>query len=99
MKFKLIDILSHHEDDVQFGTCELCFHTGSLDTETMVLEDENGKIYELELGYWSWGDYFHELEIMELSIMTIEEWISQHDFQDEWDLLDRLRDWAQDHDN
>ena len=54
---KLIDVRKEIEEDVQFGTCELCFHTSDLELEYFVLQDDTGDTRELEAGYWSWGDY------------------------------------------
>lgn len=53
---KILDIYDHTEDNVDFGTCELCFSTGSLTTEFIKVEYDS-KVYDLELGGWSWGDY------------------------------------------
>lgn len=63
MKYKLIDVQYQTDEDVEFGTCELCFYTGSLTVEYWVLEDENGRKFTYENGQWSWGDYFHGYRI------------------------------------
>ena len=57
MKYKLIDIYSNTEEDVEFGTCELCMYIGDLTTEHYVFEDEDGKRTTLEGGEWDWGSY------------------------------------------
>lgn len=56
MKLKLIDI-EHTTEEVQFGTCELCFSTGTVDNPVFVFQRENGERISV-IGYsWSWGDY------------------------------------------
>ena len=57
MKYKLIDIYSNTEEDVEFGTCELCMYIGDLTTEHYVFQDESGKTITLEGGEWDWGSY------------------------------------------
>lgn len=59
---KIVDLYSESEE-VQFGTCELCFSTGICTFESIVFEDENGKQEYYELGAWSWGDYYQPYEI------------------------------------
>lgn len=56
---KLIDIRIETEEDVQFGTCELCFSVGDLDVSYFVFQDDTGTQKEVEAGYWSWGDYIY----------------------------------------
>lgn len=57
MQYKLVDVKNVVENGVQFGTCELCMSVGTHNFEVYVVEDENGKQFEYESGYWSWGDY------------------------------------------
>lgn len=63
MNVRLIDIIRETEEDVEFGTCELCFSVGNLDTETLIFQDGKGKQLEYELGSWSWGDYIQNYYI------------------------------------
>ena len=55
MKYKLIDIYSNTEEDVEFGTCELCMYIGDLTTEHYVFQDESGKTITLEGVIWDLG--------------------------------------------
>lgn len=57
MKYKLVDVIRQVEEDVTFGTCDLCEHVGTHHYDVLVLEDENGLRMEVENGFWSWGDY------------------------------------------
>jgi hypothetical protein len=57
MKYKLVDVKSVVEEDVEFGTCELCCYFGNHYYDVLVFEDETGHRYEEENGGWNWGDY------------------------------------------
>ena len=63
MEYRLIDVERIHEDDVQFGTCELCEWMGSLDYDILKFEDENKKHYFINTGEWDWGDFIEDLYI------------------------------------
>ena len=63
MKYKLVDVEHVHEDDVQFGTCELCEWMGSLDYDILKFEDEDKKEYLISTGEWDWGDFIEYIEI------------------------------------
>lgn len=54
---RLVDFISEVEEDVEFGTCELCFRTSDLHREFFVFKDDEGRELEIETGGWSWGDY------------------------------------------
>lgn len=58
MKYQLIDVIRKVEEDVQFGTCDLCEYMGTLHYDVLVFEDENGMKFKEENGAWSWGDWF-----------------------------------------
>ena len=45
---KIVDMYTESEE-VEFGTCELCFSTGICTTEHIVFEDENGRRESYEL--------------------------------------------------
>lgn len=57
MKYKLVDIIREVEEDVQFGTCDLCQRMGTLYYDVLVFEDEDGNRFKEENGGWDWGDY------------------------------------------
>ena len=63
MKYKLVDVEHVHEDDVQFGTCELCEWMGSLDYDILKFEDEDKEEYLISTGEWDWGDFIEYIEI------------------------------------
>ena len=63
MKYKLVDVEHVHEDDVQFGTCELCEWMGSLDYDILKFEDEDKEEFFISTGEWSWGDFYEYIEI------------------------------------
>ena len=54
---KLVDFYSEITEDVEFGTCELCFGTSDLHQSWLVFENEYGGRMEIETGKWFWGDY------------------------------------------
>lgn len=56
---KLVDIGTNVQEDVQFGTCELCMYTADLTVENYIFEDDDGDQLSIEGGYWDWGDYVH----------------------------------------
>jgi hypothetical protein len=59
-KIKFID-LETKEEEVEFGTCEMCFSTGTVDNPVLNFKvvKEDGSEESLSInGYeWSWGDY------------------------------------------
>ena len=57
MKYRLIDVENRTEENVQFGTCDLCQYVGTHYYDVLLFEDENGNVYREENGFWSWGDY------------------------------------------
>lgn len=59
MKYKLIDIYLRTEEDVEFGTCELCMYVRDLTTQNFVFQDEKGKTITLEGGEWGWDSYYN----------------------------------------
>ena len=77
MKYKLIDVKSEIEENVEFGTCELCYFTGDLSKEIFVVEDEKGTKIELENGEWDWGSYCTILYIE--NVIDFADWLSKQD--------------------
>ena len=75
MKYKLIDIYLRTEEDVEFGTCELCMYVGDLTTQNFVFQDEKGKTITLEGGEWDWGSYSH-YSYREINVIDFAEYIS-----------------------
>ena len=57
MKYKLIEVIRKAEEDVEFGSCDLCKTIATHYFDVLVFEDEEGYLYKAENGFWSWGDY------------------------------------------
>ena len=81
MKYKLINIYSNTEEDVEFGTCELCMSRGDLTTNHYVFQDEKGKTSTLEGGYWEWGSYYY-FTYVDVNVIEFAEYISQLEIKD-----------------
>lgn len=59
MKIKITNYRRDVVEDEQFGTCELCMHTGVAEYEEVeITPDDGSKPYWVPLYYWSWGDMF-----------------------------------------
>ena len=76
---KVIDIGSNTEE-VEFGTCELCFSYGIADNPYMVLEFPDGTQVTVDTCYWNWGDY---LEYRVANIVDFSAWLSEQDLSDD----------------
>ena len=81
MKYKLIDIYLRTEEDVEFGTCELCMYVGDLTTQNFVFQDEKGKTITLEGGEWDWGSYYY-FTYVDVNVIEFAEYISQLEIKD-----------------
>lgn len=55
MRIKLVDYYSEEPKTVQFGTCELCFSTGTVQDGYFVFE-ANGEKVTIPDFDWDWGD-------------------------------------------
>lgn len=85
MKYKLIDVKQEVEEDVAFGTCELCMYVVDHQYTVAVIEDEEGNVFELENGYWSCGDYFiYSYESIE-NVIDFAAWFSEQDLPSDLD--------------
>ena len=80
MKYKLIDIYSNTEEDVEFGTCELCMCIGDLTTGHYVFQDESGKTITLEVEGWDWGSYSN-YAYRNVNVIDFAEYISTLDIE------------------
>lgn len=67
-KIKFID-LETKEEEVEFGTCEMCFSTGTVDNPVLnfkvVKEDGSEENLSIDGYEWDWGNY-HEIEVANL---------------------------------
>lgn len=77
---KVIDIGSNPEE-VEFGTCELCFSYGTADNPYMVLEFPDGMQVTVETYYWDWGDYF---ETTVYNVVNFSAWLSERELSDDF---------------
>lgn len=75
MKYKIIDYVSDIRE-VEFGTCEICFHTGYAEQGYLIIEDELGKKEDIPLYEWDWG-YCYEIYID--NVVDFSHWLSQRD--------------------
>ena len=89
MKYKIIDVEKYTEENVQFGTCDLCMSVGDLEHETIVLSDENGTIWNIETGVWDWGDYMTMIYLE--NVVDFGAWLSTKEIAGEIDVY-KLRD-------
>lgn len=88
MRYKVIDYVSKVEE-VEFGTCELCFHTGYAEQGYLVIEDELGKKEDIPLYEWDWGDCY---EIYIDNVVDFSHWLSQRN-EPPLEEIDNLFSW------
>ncbi|MGV3010038.1 hypothetical protein ACEE67_01820 [Streptococcus thoraltensis] len=81
---KVIDVGCDPEDDVQFGTCELCFSYGWTDNPFMVLEFPDGKTAQIDTYWWEWGDYreYGVDNVVDFSAWLSEQELSEEEYSD-----------------
>ena len=77
---KVIDVGSNPEEEVEFGTCELCFSYGVADNPYMVLEFPDGTQVTHETYFWDWGDY---CESRVNNVVDFSAWLSEQELSDE----------------
>jgi hypothetical protein len=97
MNYKLIDVRTESEEEVEFGTCELCMSVGTLEYAVAVVEDEEGNTHEFENGYWSWGSWFEysydEIEnVIDFASWFSKQELSELDASSFWGLVDKYND-------
>lgn len=79
--YKVIDVGSNPEDEVTFGTCELCLSYGNeVDNPYLVIEKPDGTTEEVDIYYWNWGDYF-EYHID--NVVNFSAWLVEQDIDDD----------------
>lgn len=80
MKVKLIDCQTETKVE-QFGTCDLCMHTGTARYRRFTFEDvATGKRFDVDAEMWSWGDFFQAGEIDNLARFA--EWLLHNEVPD-----------------
>ena len=88
MKYKVIDYVSKIQE-VEFGTCELRFHTGYAEEGYLVIEDELNRQEKINLSEWEWGDC---TEIYIGNIIDFSSWLNQRD-EPPFEEIDDLFSW------
>ena len=88
MRYKVIDYVSKIQE-VEFGTCELCFHTGYAEEGYLVIEDEFNRQEKINLSEWEWGDC---TEIYIGNIINFSHWLNQRE-EPPFEEIDDLFSW------
>ena len=76
---KVIDVGGNPEEEVEFGTCELCFSYGIADNPYMVLEFPDGTQVKHNTYFWDWGNCF---EYRVANIVDFSAWLSEQELSD-----------------
>lgn len=77
---KVIEIGSNPEEEVEYGTCELCFSYGIVDNPYMVLEFPDGTRVTHNTYDWDCGDYW---EYNVDNVVDFSAWLSERELSDE----------------
>ena len=93
MKYKVTEYNSNMQE-VQTGTCDLCYGTDLVEEGSITVEDENGTETEIDLTVWDWGDYD---TIYIDNVVNFSAWLQERDVEpigdcDPWAWLDSLVD-------
>lgn len=97
---KLVDFITNTYE-TEFGTCDMCMHTGQATEETFVFKLGSGRIIEADNTFWDWGDHFTIIYIKNTADFA--HWLSQQTFEGDepWEItnsmLCALRDHYEDH--
>ena len=75
MKYKVIDVVSDVQE-VEVGTCELCFSTTEADVGNLILEDENQTRVEVPLSVYNY-DHYSGLNLP--NVVDFSAWLQEHD--------------------
>lgn len=76
MKIEILDYQSWEEEEVEFGTCEMCMSTGSAMFEQVLVQHDDGDTYWVDLYAW---DYGHLSQIHIDNIARFAAWLSEQD--------------------
>lgn len=76
MKIEILDYQSWEDNEVEFGTCELCMSTGSAMFEQVLVQQDDGTPYWVDLYAW---DYGHLSQIHIDNIARFAAWLSEQD--------------------
>lgn len=76
MKIEILDYRSWEDEEVEFGTCELCMSTGSAMFEQVLVQQDDGTPYWVDLYAWDYGD-LSQIHIDNLPRFAA--WLSEQD--------------------
>ena len=92
MKYKITEMNSNYQE-VQVGTCELCFSTTTADVGALTLEDETGKTIDVPISVYNYDEYKH---IGINNVVEFSAWLQEQDIPeitgDEYDAYNRLEE-------
>lgn len=74
MKIEILDYQSWEDNEVEFGTCEMCMSTGSAMFEQVLVQQDDGTPYWVDLYAW---DYGHLSQIHIDNIARFAAWLSE----------------------
>ena len=77
MKIKLHDYESEIEEDVTFGTCDMCMYVGDAEYPYFYFKYEDGTTKKVEGFYWDYGDLY---TISIDNIPAFAAWMNDQDF-------------------
>ena len=78
MRYKVSDVISDYQE-VQLGTCELCFSTSYEDMGTIILEDEYNQEVHIPITVGNYGDY-ESLYID--NVVNFSAWLQEQDISE-----------------
>ena len=101
MRFKVLDYKNNGTSTVQTGTCEYCFGTSWQNNDILVVENEEGTAYDVDMHLWDWGD----IENFEIdNLVEFSAWLSKQDLSDdpnwvEYAILNAIREYGYEKDD
>lgn len=77
MRLTLIDYRTHTEENISFGTCDLCMYTAIAEEQYFYFQDEAGAVHTVPGFEWDWGMLI-DIEID--NIPHFAGWVSNQEF-------------------
>lgn len=101
--FKLINVRTEHEEEEEFGTCEMCMYTAPDTGYYFEFRDTvTGEEFEVPGFHWEWGTKF-EIEIDNIPRFAAwlqERWVPQPEYSHDYGWLeDRVLEYEEDNAN
>ena len=85
MKIKLHDYESEIEEDVTFGTCDMCMYVGDAEYPYFYFQYEDGTTKKVEGFFWDYGDLY---TIYIDNIPAFAAWLNNQDFEEDYAIED-----------